>query len=86
MPVWLLKAGIPVVFFAGLLVFFWILKIIFSKSLLLGMLFVFFALPFAFRCLLSLLMLALPLFFSFSAKNRPKGRKESIDVPFKVLD
>lgn len=68
---------------------FWVMKLVFAKSLLLGLLFVFFVLPVALRCFLGLLMLALPLFlspFGFSAQNRQKRQDGSIDVPFKVLD
>lgn len=75
-------------FSLAFLMFFAIGKI-FSKSLLLGILFVFFIIPLLARLFFVCLAMSLPFIFSsvFSAADPDKKRHSSaIDVPFKILE
>lgn len=84
-----LKAVLGLFFLAGLAGVFWLVKLVFAKSLLLGIVFVFFVLPVVFRFLFLFFMMVLPfllLLFTRQAGKGQNGHDESVDVPFKVLE
>ena len=78
-------------FGGGIYGLFWLLRLIFAKSFLLGILFIFFGFPLIARFLFFIFLVLVPfllagLFMTLKKQENTKASEDVVDVKYKIID